>query len=184
MRLYHFTNGHNLKLICGEKNIKLGKIRSNVLDLIDAVSLTDEFDAIGHGLTNGKVITKKQATALGYFTEVNGQFMSIDCTKYCIAIDIDDTDPKLSRAVDYYKGTNILAALEIAGYFPNDIDLMDSQIAYANKNFANNLWRRKGKTWWYYLDNIQLSPLRNPTVCFNHNGAWHQCSVEEVISNL
>lgn len=185
MRLYHYTCGRNMKLIVEEGKIKSGKILSRVPhNQESAISLTDDVDPYGHGLTNGSYITEEQAKALGYATRDGIRYRSVDNTKYCFVVDIQHHDPKLKKAADYYHGTDILDALEIAGYFPHDVSIPLANINLAKAKFKAGDWKRKGGTWWYYFGDLNLASIANVTIRANTESGWQEWSLDEVEKGL
>jgi hypothetical protein len=185
VKLNHYTSGVNLKMIVREDRIKLGKILSNTkTEIVSAVSLTDDMDPMGHGLTNGAAITGKQARDLVYATRNGNQYYSVDNTKYCVEVNIPDNDSCLIKAMDFYSNPEIIAALEIAGYFPHDKNPAIVDIATAVNNFNTLSWTRKGGTWRYYFGDIDLSLVEPVYVRANTAEGWQRWPLANVKADL
>ncbi|WP_152490641.1 hypothetical protein [Dickeya sp. MK7] len=149
--LYHFTSQKAAENIINDGLIMLGTFLSSngIVMENSAISLTTDQDPIGHGLPDGREITKKQAEALKYHTIINGKLHAINNTK--CRITIAPSGLNIVSAIDYY-ATNpaLLHSLEFMGYYPVGID--DINVINKNKTFKS-----KAPTWYYSFAPINVS---------------------------
>jgi len=182
VEIYHFTCRKNIEGIMQDGIIRRGSVISKSGKGTErAVSLTNDFDPKGHGLPDGRVITKKQADDLRYYSESRGVLRSVDHTKYCLVLDVPIDDKNLIKAFTFYDDKKIIEALEIAAYYPHDKEISPEMVERAKSAFKKGPWVRKAGTWFYYVSDINLDAYKNICVrVFNaDNNEWLEQSLSD-----
>jgi len=182
---YHYTCRHNLDLILNDGLIKLGSMVNNLAqkDLAAAVSLTTDPRPEGHGLPDGRELTKAEANYLkSYYENKDGRLFAADHTKFRLGIKIDEKDFYLKKA-DVIHDPLIIESLNVAGYLPvTDIKkLPDVEFKNLIYQLSTGAIEGKGGTWWYYFKEIPLKDIQEISFRSNTDRRfYHQCTVGKI----
>ena len=151
--VFHFTNRPNVELIVKQKKINAGAHVKNKTLAQGVVSLTTDSDPRGHGLTDGREVTKEQARLLKFGTEKSGKLFCVDNTEFCLKITLPRS--ALQSAQEAHDQQE-LQALEIAGYFPCSINPSNPELAQVATAIKLGSLPGKSASWWYHLGDLQL----------------------------
>lgn len=155
--LYHYTPIELLDYIYASKLIKASRYITRNLAEGSAVSLTDDKDPGGHGLTEGLafegVLPPNTRANL-----VGGKHMSVDARTCRITLKLEANSNKLVKADHYYKkNITILRTLEARACFPHNPKPSEELLAKAIRDLISGQVKGKGHTWWYYRADIPYS---------------------------
>ncbi len=185
--LYHYTCRNNIDLLVTTKVLKRGAIKGPAGELLEntAVSLTDDTDPRGHGLPDGRIVTAAQAEKLkGYWTDLQGNLRCPDHTKYRMRFEFDTNDILLMSAADYYKSDlTVLHRLEETAYYPIEKIVPPVETMRILAELAAGTIRRKGATWWYYFEDINLSSWIDLAVRLD-SGEWLPVEKQKFLDTL
>lgn len=174
--LYHYTSNIGMNGILNSGAIFKGSLPVDACTVRNefAVSLTSDESPIGHGLPDGREISKQFAEKLGYCIYRNDKYYCVDHTQFRLEIHIRKDDENLIYLPDFLGGqSELLDVLEASGYHPTlsgqtDIGktLFDTLSSIKSGHLGG-----KAKTWWIYTNEIPINWIQevrvtHPSGCF------------------
>jgi hypothetical protein len=157
MTLFHFTNRVNIELILNSMLLKAYKRVFNSSISNKAICFTSQLIPSGHGLMDGRKITKDQAKNIPVFTIHNGFRHCLDHTEFCLKIEIPLSD-KLVHAHDVHS-TRDLNWLNMTGYTPCSESRTDLE-TFVTLNALNlQIIKEMSPTWWYFFGDLNLNQV-------------------------
>lgn len=162
LTLYHYTSNFGMKGILNSGEIFKGSLAVDprVVRNEFAVSLTNDESPIGHGLPDGREISKQCAERLGYCIHRNGKYFSLDHTQFRLEIHIPKDDENLIYIPDFFNGqSEFLNVMEASGYHPllSDLDDLGKTLFDTLLKIKSGRLDGKGKTWWIYKSTIPIN---------------------------
>lgn len=151
--VFHFTNRPNVELIARQKMLKAGAYVKEGGLAHGAVSLTTDSDPRGHGLTDGREITKEQARLLKYATEQDDKLFCVDNTEFCLKIVIPVSALISAQKVHRQRE---LALLEITGHLPCSKSPSEAEMSQIARAISLGTLPRKSLSWWYHKGDLEL----------------------------
>ena len=94
MRLYHYTATEHLPYILWE-GLRKGEVPITFRRVRNAVWFTSDTDPSGHGLSDNHILTSAEKAIMGVPAHIHARFPDKRAVR--ITVDIDDSDPKLSK---------------------------------------------------------------------------------------
>lgn len=159
---YHYTSDVGMNGILNSGEIFKGRLAVDAGTVRNefAVSLTNDESPIGHGLPDGREISKQCAERLGYCINRNGKYFCLDHTQIRLEIHIPKDDGNLIYFPDFLDGqSELLDVMEALGYHP-----VVSDVADVGKTLFDTLLSiksghldGKAKTWWIYKSAIPIN---------------------------
>lgn len=183
--LYHYTSHIGMNGILHSGAIFKGSLLVDTCTVRNefAVSLTSDESPIGHGLPDGREISKQCAERLDYYINRNDKYFCLDHTQFRLEIHIRKDDEDLIYLPDFLGGqSEVLDVLEATGYHP-----MLSGQANTGKTLFDTLssikaghLAGKAKTWWIYKNRIPINLIQEVRV--NHpSGCFLFGSIQQLI---
>lgn len=156
---YHYTCRNNIEGIFRSGYISPGDVVVNPKEIKSnyAVCLTSDTNYSGHGLPDGREISREQAAMLKEFSESGDRLFSVDFTKYRIKINIPDNDEKLIYLPILLSAwPDLLTVMEVSAYYPCSGVQSISPLSLQRDFRLLQTGELKGKahTWWYYRGEI------------------------------
>jgi len=159
--LYHYTSNVGMNGILKHGAILKGSLPVD-FDTVQndfGVSLTSDESPIGHGLPDGREISKDCAERLAYRINRNGKYFCQDHTKFRLEIHIREDDEDLIYLPDLMREkSELLDSMEVSGYHPMHSGQDDfGKILFETLlQIKNGFLDGKSKTWWVYKNPIPI----------------------------